>query len=50
MNRPTFLKTSAANAAVGAGSPALAAIASNSLPSIPSLANQYAASRELTAT
>jgi hypothetical protein len=38
MNRRTFLKTSAATAAVAAGSPGLGAIAPKSLPAIPSLA------------
>jgi hypothetical protein len=39
MNRRTFLKTSAATAAVAAGSPRLGAIASKSLPAIPTLAS-----------
>lgn len=39
MNRRAFLKTSAATAAVAAGSPRLGAITSGSLPAIPSLAS-----------
>lgn len=39
MNRRTFLKTSAGTAAVAASSPGLGAIASKSLPAVPSLAS-----------
>ncbi|MGD0479929.1 MAG: twin-arginine translocation signal domain-containing protein [Terracidiphilus sp.] len=39
MNRRNFLKTSAVTAAVAAGNPGLGAIASRSLPAIPSLAS-----------